>query len=61
MPGRAMAAILIIAFTLSVLTSRRVEAQSDGTRQAQNREVSRKVWGSAHEITAASPRPNTRS
>jgi hypothetical protein len=48
--GRALAAILIIAFTLSVLTSRRIEAQSDGTRQAPNREASQKVWGSAREI-----------
>jgi len=46
----ALAALLMIAFTLNLLTGRRTEAQSDGTRQAPNREVSQKLWVSAQEI-----------
>jgi hypothetical protein len=40
----------MIAFTLSLLTGRRIEAQSDGTRQAPNHEVSQKLRVSAQEI-----------
>jgi hypothetical protein len=50
LPSLALAGLLIVAFTLSMLTSRRIEAQSDGTPQAPNREVSHKLWVSAQEI-----------
>ena len=54
-PGLALAALLMIVFTLSVLTGRRVEAQSDGTRQAPNREGFQKFRVSAREVKDRCP------
>jgi hypothetical protein len=50
LPSRAIAALLIIAFTLSVLTNRRVEAHADGTRQVPNRDGFQKLSFSAGEV-----------